>query len=157
MRIEIVPHEVHMSSLPLSYTSLLIIHAGATLLMTGVIWVIQLVHYPLFAQVGASGYQAYQAQHMKRITWLVGPLMVTEAGATLLLFKFATSPHLQSALLGLVLLGVIWLSTATLQVPAHARLTLAWDESAHQRLVWTNWIRTLAWSARALIALSLLR
>ena len=145
-----------MSLLPLSYSSLLIIHAGSTLLMTGVIWVIQLVHYPLFAQVGASGYEGYQAEHMRRITWLVGPLMLTEAGATLWLFKVASSPHLQSAFIGLFLLGVIWLSTATLQVPAHSKLTSAWDPSAHQRLVWTNWIRTLAWSARSLIALSLL-
>lgn len=146
-----------MDALPISYHNLLLTHAGSTLLMTGVIWVIQLVHYPLFALVGDRGYTDYQAQHMKRITWLVGPLMTLELCSSLQLFQVAPARHVQLTFVGLILLGAIWLSTATLQVPAHTKLTVAWDEEAHKRLVWSNWLRTALWSARALIALSLLR
>ncbi len=34
---------------------LLILHAGATLYMAGVIWFVQIVHYPLFSRVGQPG------------------------------------------------------------------------------------------------------
>jgi hypothetical protein len=33
----------------------------------------------------------------------------------------------------------------------HAVLGRGFDDAAHERLVTTNWIRTLAWSARAAI------
>jgi hypothetical protein len=61
-----------------------------------------------------------------------------------------------SALIGVGLLAIIWLSTAALQVPIHRRLLDGYDEAAVARLVRSNWVRTLAWTARAYIALSLL-
>ena len=145
-----------MGGLFISYSNLLLFHAGSTLMMAGVIWVIQLVHYPLFAFVGEAGYQEYQAQHMRRITWLVGPLMLTEAGATALLCAQASPSHAWLSVTGASLLVIIWLSTATLQVPAHTRLTMSWHEGAHRRLVWSNWLRTVGWSARGVVALSLM-
>ena len=33
---------------------LLLLHAGATFFMCGLIWFVQIVHYPLFAQVGSG-------------------------------------------------------------------------------------------------------
>ena len=52
----------------------LFVHAFATVTMVGVIWTCQLVHYPLFARVGAAGYEAYQRAHMNRIAMIVGPM-----------------------------------------------------------------------------------
>lgn len=51
---------------------------AATLTMFGVIWLVQLVHYPLFAGVGADGFTAYEATHQTRITWIVFPAMALE-------------------------------------------------------------------------------
>ena len=59
---------------------MLIAHVGATLAMTGLIWLIQCVHYPLFAQVGAEAFQEYHARHTQWITPIVGPLMLIELG-----------------------------------------------------------------------------
>ena len=47
------------------------------------------------------------------------------------------------------LVGVIWASTAFIQVPMHNVLGRGFDADAHAHLVSTNWIRTIAWSARA--------
>jgi len=47
-------------------------------------------------------------------------------------------------------------STGFWQVPAHRRLEGGFDVATHRRLVQTNWVRTVAWSARAVIALALL-
>jgi hypothetical protein len=51
----------------------------------------------------------------------------------------------------LALVGVIWASTFLVQVPAHGTLARGFDEAAHARLVGSNWIRTAAWTARALL------
>ena len=53
---------------------------------------------------------------------------------------------------GLAVLVTIWISTATLQVPAHRRLGLGFEASAARRLVVTNWLRTILWTARGILA-----
>ena len=58
---------------------LLLTHAAVTWFLMGLIWIVQVVHYPLMAEVGAESYSAYQQGHMQRITWVVAPTMVLEA------------------------------------------------------------------------------
>ncbi len=127
-----------------------VVHVFGTVYMTGLIWVIQGVHYPLMNRIRSEDYVEFQAQHMLRITWVVGPAMLAEAVTALLLVRFApdflTWP---AALLNLALLSVIWLSTAVYQVPSHRRLAQGFDAVAHRRLVQTNWIRTVAWTIRS--------
>jgi hypothetical protein len=54
------------------------------------------------------------------------------------------------------LVVVIWFSTFLLQVPCHTRLSQGFDAQIHAQLVSTNWIRTLAWSARAVVAMGMI-
>ena len=124
-------------------------HLLATLAMLGAIWVVQVVHYPLFAGVGEAGWAAYEASHQSRITLVVGPLMVLEL-ATAVWLVADRPPALPpwSVLLGAALVGVVWVSTAFVQVPLHNALGGAFDGDAHARLVTTNWIRTAAWTVR---------
>lgn len=140
-----------------SMKALLLAHAAATLVMFGVILVVQIVHYPLFARVGAGGYAAYQAAHTRLITYVVFPPMVVElltAVALVAWRPFGLPAWLVWA--GLALVGVIWLSTALLQVPAHQTLGAGFDAAAHRRLVATNWIRTVAWAARSALVVAML-
>ena len=133
---------------------LLLAHLAATLFMVGVIWFVQLVHYPLFARVGEEGFPAYSEAHSRLTGYVVGPPMLLEAG-TALLFVFrrpeGVPPSL--AIAGLVLVAIVWLSTALLQVPRHTALGSGFDRSRWRGLVGTNWIRTAAWSARGLVVL----
>ena len=126
-------------------------HAGATLFMTGVIWFVQVVHYPLFARTGAAGFADYERDHARRTGWVVGPAMMLE----LLLALALAARGGMAAWAGLALLAVIWLSTALVQVPLHRRLQGGFDAAAHRRLVRTNWLRTAAWTLRAALALRL--
>lgn len=130
--------------------TLLIIHTAATLLMLGVILVVQLVHYPLFQYVRPGDYDAFQAAHMRRITWIVAPAMSIELGTAGWL---AWAPPLGvpawAAWTGLGLVLFIWAVTGLVQVPLHTRLTNGFDAAAHRRLVATNWLRTGAWVLRA--------
>ena len=126
-----------------------LLHLLATLTMLGAIWVVQVVHYPLFAGVGEAGWAAYEASHQARITWVVGPLMVVElATAVWLVVDRPPALPAWSVVLGAALVGVVWASTAFVQVPLHAALGGAFDGDAHARLVATNWVRTAAWTIR---------
>lgn len=133
-----------------------LIHLGSTLLMAGLILFVQVVHYPLMARVGTRHFERYEAGHTFRTALVVVPIMVTELGSALWLVGFpSTADQRMLALLGLGLLGVIWLSTAVLQAPAHGRLSRGFDPAIHRRLVRTNWIRTVCWLARIPVAFAL--
>jgi hypothetical protein len=134
--------------------ALLLAQLATTLPLAGLIWTIQVVHYPLFARVGAPGFAAYHAEHAARITWLVGPLMLVELGAALAWFRWPIerAPTWYAPAMA-ALVGVAWVTTACGSVPAHAQLELAFDRGAYDRLVASNWARTAAWSLRAALLL----
>jgi hypothetical protein len=57
----------------------------ASLFMTGVIWFVQIVHYPLFASVGAIDFPEYERRHANRTGYVVAPVMIFELGASFVL------------------------------------------------------------------------
>jgi hypothetical protein len=127
-------------------------HAVPTLFMAGVIWFVQVVHYPLFAAVGTHGFAAYERANCRRTTFVVLPAMLAELAAALWLWWSAPAEQALAAAWGLGLLGVVWGSTFALQVPCHHRLEQGFDAATARRLVWSNGLRTAAWSARAGLA-----
>ena len=130
---------------------MLALHLAATWFMTGIIWFVQVVHYPLFAAAAGPAFAAYHRGHLSRVTWIVAPAMLVElATGVLLAWQPPAALPRWILLAGLALLAVIWLSTVVVQVPEHDRLREGFDAVAHRRLVTLNWIRTVAWSARAL-------
>jgi hypothetical protein len=136
---------------------LLLLHAAATLFMTGLIWFVQVSHYPLFAAVSPEAFPDYARRHQARTTLVVGPAMLIEAlcAAWILLDPPAGVPWWMAAA-GILLLLAIWLSTAFLQIPLHGRLAHGFDRGAIRRLVAGNWLRTIAWSVRGGLALAMI-
>ena len=135
-------------------TTVALVHAAATLTMTGVIWFVQVVHYPLFAAVPVEGFVAYEARHTHLTGFVVGPPMAVE-GVTALALVAAPLDGVPLALpwVALALLGIVTASTVALQVPLHGRLSERWDPADGARLVRTNWIRTIGWTIRGVLAL----
>lgn len=131
-------------------SALVIAQLASTLPLVGLIWTIQLVHYPLFELVGEESQVDYQKQHMNRITWVVAPLMLIELVTVGLLWVLA--PFDVWAIVGALLVAVIWVSTVIIQVPCHGRLAAGFDRTIHRRLVDSNWIRTIAWTLRGAVA-----
>ena len=127
------------------------IHLALTLYMTGLIWFVQVVHYPLMGKVGASSFLDYERHHTRLTSWVTAPVMLIELGTGVVLYYLvgAGIPHL----LNLILLTAIWLSTFLIQVPLHNRLSRSFDAGTHRRLVRSNWVRTGAWTVRALLLL----
>ena len=139
----------------LPVTALFLTHLVATWALVGLIWTIQIVHYPLFAQVGREAFPEYHRRHTRCITWIVAPLMAVELISGIALALEDSSGILRWSL---GLLGFNWVSTACIQIPLHNRLEKGFEARAHAWLVRSNWGRTLAWSGRAfLLALAALR
>ncbi len=127
------------------------IHFAATLYMTGVIWFVQIVHYPLFDAV-RENHGRFANRHQSRTGFVVAPVMLVELFTAVLLMVRAPSTPLVA---NLVLIAVIWAVTFAVSVPCHQRLLEGFDTAVHRRLVASNWLRTAAWSARALLLLML--
>ena len=130
----------------------LVVGSAATWAMAGLIWMVQLVHYPMLATYSALAPATAAVDHQRRISWVVGPLMAVEGVTALVLLvdRPSTMP-LWSAWLAAALLGVALLSTVLVQVPLHTRLAQGHDERVGERLVNSNWVRTVAWTVRGLL------
>ena len=130
---------------------------AATWAMVGLIWFVQVVHYPLFGWIGDDEAVPYAVEHQRRTALVVGLPMAVE-GVTAL-WLLADPPAGSSRVwpfVGCVLLAVVHSSTVLLQVPQHAALARANDAERIRRLVRSNWIRTVAWTARGLVTIVLL-
>ena len=136
-----------------NYFLILYVHALLSTALCGLIWTIQIVQYPLFLRVPADGFATFHHSHTTRIGWLVGPAMLGELALALALAVWPGTLPAAASWAGLGLLGLIWASTAFLQVPAHRRLAAGFDRAACERLIATNWLRTVAWTLRAGLSL----
>ena len=136
---------------------LLLLHFATTWYLVGLCWLVQRVQYPLMSAVGSDAFVAYEAGHVGRISPVVGPPMLLEVATGVLLLLSGNTAFRQPLFVAsLFLLAAIWLSTFALQVPLHTQLGQGFDAQAHEALVRTNWIRTLAWSTRGLLLAALL-
>ena len=136
---------------------LLTTHLGATAAMVGLIWFVQIVHYPLFREVGTDHFVEYEARHVALTGFVVGPPMAIEGLTALAIAAVAREEvGLPLIAVGLGLLAVIHASTVFLQVPAHASLSDDYDDAVARRLVSTNWIRTVGWTLRGGVAAAMI-
>lgn len=133
-------------------TAVLVVSVAATWGMVGLIWMVQLVHYPMLAEYSAVAPGRAAFDHQRRITPVVGPLMAAEGvTALILLVDRPATMGTAAAWAAAGLLGAALLSTIALQVPLHRRLAEGHDAAAARRLVTTNWLRTAAWTARGAV------
>lgn len=127
-------------------------HLAATWGMVGVIWVMQLISYPAFGQVDGASFPAYHKAHCDRITLVVVPLMTVELLTGLLLLESPPAALDGERTAGLWvatgLLAVVWGVTGLVSAPLHGALRSGNRAVLVPRLVRTNWVRTLAWTAR---------
>ena len=118
-------------------------------LLTGVIWTIQIVHYPSFHYIDKLSFTNFHHFHERRISIIVMPLMILELISSVALYFNDMSNH--TFLLNLIIVGLIWCSTFFIQVPIHNILSQKKDNMMIEKLVNTNWIRTFLWSMRMLL------
>ncbi len=132
----------------------LLVNAAAVLFMIGFIWTMQLLHYPLLDRVGDEAFPTYETDHNRLFFLVAGPgIILTLVSGLLLLFSRPLQVPFFATVTGLLLFAVIIISTVLFQAPQHAKLSRGFDREAYEFLLKTNWARTSAWTAYALLGL----
>ena len=124
----------------MEYTLFLFVHLLSTAVMFGIVWFVQIIHYPLFAVVEEKNFSLFEKEHVRLTKFLIMPAMLLELGTGILLPFLASSELLDLYWFNLLLLLGIWVSTFLIQVPLHSTLTAVKDNRVIRRLVQSNWI-----------------
>jgi hypothetical protein len=126
---------------------LLLTNVAATLFLTGVVWSLQMVQFPLMLSARGVDFTAYvRAQRTRNSILMALPMLVELITAIWLLTTPISSRHLINAM---VLLAIIWIATFGAIAPLHSRIMRGYDEQAIRVLIRSNWIRTVCWTGRA--------
>ena len=128
-------------------------HVISTFMWFGIIWFVQLIHYPLLYQLGHRA----ESEHYRRTMPLAVSLLSVElvTGTLLLWIRPATIP-LTPVVIGLALLAAIWISTWSVCVPCHQKLHTRKNIHLYQRLMSANLFRAILWSLRVMIVIWML-
>ena len=126
----------------------------ACFFLTGLIWNIQITHYPAFAYVSEARFAEFHRRHSNHITWVVGPVMALELGSAGVLLWQAPGWLWGANLLSVAL---TWALTFFVSVPIHEALGRGENNARNlQALVRTNWARTATWTLRSFLLAHLL-
>lgn len=137
----------------MGHLAVLLAHLAATLFMCGLIWTIQIVHYPIFDRIAADGFAEFSKVHSGRISALLIVPWSVEIVTTIALVV-SPPPGVAGWLpwLGLILTTGLIALTGLVSAPLHSRLGAGFAGDLHRALVATNWFRTALWSARGVLA-----
>ena len=130
---------------------LLLMHACVTFLLTGLIWVIQLVHYPIFQFLDSQSYSKAMTFHQQRISIIVVPLMVFELLSGLYLAYAQWAPLARFHSINMALIVLIWIHTFGIMVPFHKSISIQPNHSLLQKTLRHHWIRTTSWSVKSIL------
>lgn len=115
------------------------------------IWCVQLVIYPSFAQYSEANLLKWHRSYTKRVTYIVLPLMFSQLILGVLhIFQIRD----WYTILSLILIFILWVLTFRVFVPLHFSI----DTNNHvpnvcQKLVRRNWLRTVLWTGLFLTTL----
>lgn len=129
-----------------------IIHIIASLFMAGICWFVQIVHYPLFLAIELKDFPKYERKNFVTAFITVPTMVIEMATGLYLLYHNINLMHF----LNIGFLGLIALSTVIFQVPIHLKLSKNATTKLINKLVLTNWIRTISWTIRVVILAMLL-
>lgn len=133
----------------------LILNLFSSFFLCGLIWTVQLVHYPAFHGFEKEDYQEWMSFHKSRISFIVVPVMLVELGTSILL-SFGKTPYSALHQTGLGIVVMIWLITFFKQVPLHEKLSAGYREELVQKLVSSNRWRTFLWSIKSILGIYML-
>ena len=139
-----------------SKTFVIIFNISITWFMVGLIWLIQLVNYPLLMYV-EDNFLFYHVNHINLISPLVSIVMFFELIVSILILvkcKFEIAKFLRIS--QFIFLIIIWMSTIFFQIPLHENLGLGFDKNNVEILVKTNWLRTFSWSIKGILSILIL-
>ena len=110
-----------------------------------VVWLAQVIMYPSLAHIERDAFVSWHRKYSNRIAFFVIPLLCGQAIILGMLLYYDAS---FLTVLSAALIFLCWVSTFGLSVPCHVQLQRGGkDLKVIRKLVWTNLIRTLLWTA----------
>ncbi len=107
------------------------------------IWLVQIIIYPGMHGWDPARFTVLHRDYTRRISFIVGPLMLCQAA--LVLHQLITVPD-NTVVVQILLIGGVWWVTIFISVPLHRKLSGGYEERTVNRLVTTNWLRTVGWN-----------
>ena len=123
------------------------LHLIATSMMVAIIWMVQILHYPSFLFVDKKQYTEFQQFHMKKISYIIVPIMLLELFSGFGILFYIEKAQL-SLYVSLTLLVLIWVITGLFFTKYHTELSKKYNRNTILRLIRFNWIRTVLWTIR---------
>ncbi|HBE72205.1 MAG TPA: hypothetical protein DDW52_29065, partial [Planctomycetaceae bacterium] len=109
------------------------------------IWLVQLIIYPSFRYVEPASFVTWHSRYTNLISFFVGPLLLVQLGVYGWL---CVNVGLAAHWVNLCIVVLLCASTAFLSVPNHSALhKKGYSKDIIDRLVFTNWPRTIGWTA----------
>ena len=123
------------------------LHLIATSMMVAIIWMVQILNYPSFLFVDKKQYTEFQQFHMKKISYIIVPIMLLELFSGFGILFYIEKAQL-SLYASLTLLVLIWVITGLFFTKYHTELSKKYNRNTILRLIRFNWIRTVLWTIR---------
>ena len=121
------------------------IHSLVDFGMCVVLWLVQLVIYPSFLRVNSSDLLAWHKAYTFRVSFVILPLMFGQL--VLAILSVTEGPSILEWL-AFVFVLVCWTLTFFVSVPLHRKIEQNdITRETRQKLIITNWPRTILWSA----------
>ena len=131
--------------------SILVIQLFCSLFMTGALWIKQIVMYPSLALIPSESFSCFEILRQKRVKWVLYPVVGTELFTGLVLMT--QDSWIFKANFALILF--IWFISFTVYYPIMRKLREGKDDELINNLVKINWLKTVAWSVKSILLLSL--
>jgi hypothetical protein len=129
-----------------------LVNLAATLFLTGLVWVLQVVQFPLMLRAGGLDFPNYVKEQRTRNTLLMAPAMLIEMATGVWLLFDDRVPH-RDVFHAALLIAVIWIVTFATIVPIHSKLVRGFNDGLVRKLIRWNWIRTACWTLRSALLL----
>ena len=123
-------------------------------LMMGVIITTQIVNYPLFLSISKNDFNNFHSKYTNKITAIVIPLMITELILSIILL---ISIQNYMTILIFTTISLIFISTIFIQVPIHKKIKKEFNKNLLNKLIQTNWIRTILWFVKSSASYNLIK
>ncbi|HBR93123.1 MAG TPA: hypothetical protein DEA90_03055 [Opitutae bacterium] len=110
-----------------------------------ILWLVQCIIYPSFLHMEGASMIDWHKTYVFRFTWIIAPLMILQLiCAAWAVWAFGTV----LSWLVLILVMTCWGLSFFVSVPLHRQIDQGDPtQIKRRRLIWTNWPRTLLWTA----------
>ena len=126
-----------------------------TAFLTGLIWFVQVVHYPSFGKVPPEGFDTFHHFHVSATGLVVMLPMLTELILAFAMLAVANNIGTWQKITLSGIVFALWGLTFFVFVPLHGQLSAGFNQAVIDKLVKWNWVRTFLWTVR-LVGLSVL-